>query len=109
MGTQTQTAKWATPSSSTSPPTKSPTGINSTPVTCAKSSAVRISVESVPSFPENDTQVPSISSTSKTPPDTFSPPEPPTSFCSEKATKLWSASHETRVYEKLLPKSETPD
>merc|ERR1712117_940990 len=78
--TQTQTAKAATPS-----------------------------VESVPSSLENDTQVPSILSTSKTPPDTFSPLEPATSSCSEKATKLSSAFHETRVFEKPSPKNEMPE
>merc|ERR1712151_11471 len=107
--TQTQTAKSVTPSNSTWPPTKSPTGSNSTPVTCAKSSAVRTSVESVPSFPENDTQVLLILSTSKTPPDTFSPLEPATSSCSEKAAKPSSASHETRVFEKPSPKNEMPE
>merc|ERR1712053_60381 len=95
--TQTQTAKSVTPSNSTWPPTKSPTGSNSIPVTCAKSSAVGTSVESVPSFPENDTQVLLISSTSKTPPDTFSPLEPATSSCSEKVTKPWSVSQKTKV------------
>merc|ERR1712151_339231 len=107
--TQTQTAKSVTPSNSTWPPTKSPTGSNSTPVTCAKSSAVRTSVESVPSFPENDTQVLLISSTSKTPPDTFSPLEPATSSCSEKVTKPWSVSQKTKVSEKPSPKNEMPE
>merc|ERR1712014_139581 len=107
--TQTQTAKSVTPSNSTWPPTKSPTGSNSTLVICAKSSAVRTSVESVPSSLESDTQVPSILSTSKTPPDTFSPLEPATSSCSEKVTKLLSAFHETRVFEKQSPKNEMPE
>merc|ERR1711963_861637 len=107
--TQTQTAKSVTPSNSTWPPTKSPTGSNSTLVTCAKSSAVRTSVESVPSSPENDTQVPLISSTSRTPPDTFSPLEPATSSCSEKVTKLWSVSQKTKVSEKPSPKNEMPE
>merc|ERR1712066_927741 len=107
--TQTQTAKSVTPSNSTWLPTKSPTGSNSTLVTCAKSSAVRTSVESVPSSPENDTQVPSISSTSRMPPDTFSPLEPATSFCLEKVTKLWSVSQKTKVSEKPSPKNEMPE
>merc|ERR1711988_1768393 len=101
--------KSVTPSNSTWPPTKSPTGSNSTLVTCAKSSAVRTSVESVLFSPESDTQVPSISSTSRTPPDTFLPLEPATSSCSEKATKLWSVSQKTKVSEKPSPKNEMPE
>merc|ERR1712071_396568 len=104
--TQTQTAKSVIPSNSTLPPARSPTGSNSIPVTYAKSSAARMSVEWVPSSPENDTPVPSISSTSKTLPDTFSPPEPPTSFFSEKVTKLLSAPHEKKVSERPSPKNE---
>merc|ERR1712014_247127 len=104
--TQTQTAKSATPSNSTLPPTRFPTGSNSTPVTCAKSSAVRTLVEWEPSNPENDTQDLSILSTSKMLPDTFSLPEPATSSSWEKVIRLWFLSHETRVSEKLSPKNE---
>merc|ERR1711899_36433 len=60
-------------------------------------------------FVEKNTQVLLTSSTSKTPPDTFSPLEPATSSCSEKATKPSSVSHETRVFEKPSPKNEMPE